>query len=61
MSARVLPDGFGGWLAVTTVQAGGGIYAQRLVMRNHYDMDRAKELALRMLIPHRERVAGAAA
>lgn len=54
-------DGFGGWLAVTTIQAGGGIYAQRLVMRNHFDMDRAKNMALEMLTPHQDRLMGAAA
>ena len=42
-------DAAGGWTAVTTVQAGGGIYAQRMVMRKHFDMDRVKELARDML------------
>lgn len=45
-------DGFGGWLAVTTVQAGGGLHAQRTVMRNHFDMDAAKQLALHMMEGH---------
>jgi len=40
-------DGLGGWNAVTNIQAGGGLYAQRLVSRLHYDMDRAKQTALR--------------
>ena len=39
-------DSFGGWNAVTNIQAGGGLYAQRLVSRLHYDMDRAKRTAL---------------
>lgn len=40
-------DAYGGWNAVTNIQAGGGLYAQRIVSRLHYDMDRAKETALR--------------
>ena len=40
-------DAYGGWNAVTNIQAGGGLYAQRIVSRLHYDMDRAKEVALR--------------
>jgi 4-hydroxybutyryl-CoA dehydratase/vinylacetyl-CoA-Delta-isomerase len=40
-------DALGGWNAVTNIQAGGGLYAQRIVSRLHYDMDRAKEIALR--------------
>ena len=40
-------DSLGGWHAVTNIQAGGGLYAQRIVSRLHYDMDRAKETALR--------------
>ncbi|GAA3516162.1 4-hydroxyphenylacetate 3-hydroxylase N-terminal domain-containing protein [Aeromicrobium panaciterrae] len=39
-------DQFGGWQLVTTLQGGGGLYAQQIVARKHYDMDRAKELAL---------------
>lgn len=38
-------DGFGGWHLVTNVQSGGGLYAQRIVTRKHYDMKRAKALA----------------
>ena len=38
-------DAYGGWHLVTNVQAGGGLYAQRLVTRKHYDMDRAKAIA----------------
>ena len=39
-------DSFGGWKQVTNVQAGGGLYAQRIVTRKHYDMDAAKHAAL---------------
>ena len=38
-------DSYGGWHLVTNVQSGGGLFAQRLVTRKHYDMDRAKRLA----------------
>ena len=31
---------------VTNIQAGGGLYAQRIVTRKHYDLDHAKRLAL---------------
>lgn len=40
-------DSYGGWHQVTNIQSGGGLFAQRLVTRRHYDMDRAKALALR--------------
>ncbi|MCC5873663.1 MAG: 4-hydroxyphenylacetate 3-hydroxylase [Gammaproteobacteria bacterium] len=40
-------DAFGGWHAVTQIQAGGGLYAQRIVSRAHYDLDKAKAEALR--------------
>ncbi|MDG2278356.1 MAG: 4-hydroxyphenylacetate 3-hydroxylase N-terminal domain-containing protein [Pseudomonadales bacterium] len=39
-------DAYGGWNAVTNIQAGGGLYAQRIVSRLHYDMTRAKRTAL---------------
>jgi 4-hydroxybutyryl-CoA dehydratase / vinylacetyl-CoA-Delta-isomerase len=39
-------DSYGGWVAVTNIQAGGGLYAQRIVTRKHYDLDHAKQLAL---------------
>lgn len=39
-------DAYGGWQLVTMLQSGGGLYAQRMVARKHYDMARAKELAL---------------
>jgi 4-hydroxybutyryl-CoA dehydratase/vinylacetyl-CoA-Delta-isomerase len=31
---------------VTNIQAGGGLYAQRIVTRRHYDLNHAKEMAL---------------
>ena len=40
-------DAYGGWSQVTNVQAGGGLYAQRIVTSKHYDLDRAKQMALR--------------
>ena len=39
-------DAYGGWQAVTAIQAGGGLYAQRIVTRKHYDLDRARQMAL---------------
>jgi 4-hydroxybutyryl-CoA dehydratase / vinylacetyl-CoA-Delta-isomerase len=39
-------DSYGGWQQVTTIQAGGGLYAQRIVTRKHYDLAGAKEKAL---------------
>jgi len=39
-------DAYGGWKFVTNIQAGGGLYAQRIVTRKHYDLDRAKSMAL---------------
>jgi 4-hydroxybutyryl-CoA dehydratase/vinylacetyl-CoA-Delta-isomerase len=38
-------DSYGGWHLVTSIQAGGGLYAQRLVTRKHYDFDRVRVLA----------------
>lgn len=38
-------DAYGGWKHVTNIQAGGGLYAQRIVTRRHYDLDRAREMA----------------
>lgn len=40
-------DSYGGWHLVTNIQSGGGLFAQRLVTRKHYDMDRAKHLGLK--------------
>lgn len=36
----------GGWKFVTNLQAEGGLYAQRIVTRKHYDLDTAKSKAL---------------
>jgi 4-hydroxybutyryl-CoA dehydratase/vinylacetyl-CoA-Delta-isomerase len=41
----VTADTYGGWKSVTNIQAGGGLYAQRIVTRRHYDLDGAKEMA----------------
>lgn len=41
-------DAFGGWQQVTNIQSGGGLYAQRIVTRKHYDLTGAKQAALRM-------------
>jgi 4-hydroxybutyryl-CoA dehydratase/vinylacetyl-CoA-Delta-isomerase len=41
-------DALGGWRQVTNIQAGGGLYAQRIVTRKHYDLDGAKRAALRV-------------
>lgn len=39
-------DSLGGWKFVTNLQAGGGLYAQRIVTRKHYDLEGAKRKAL---------------
>lgn len=39
-------DTFGGWQHVTLMQSGGGLFAQRLVAKKHYDMESAKSQAL---------------
>jgi 4-hydroxybutyryl-CoA dehydratase/vinylacetyl-CoA-Delta-isomerase len=39
-------DRYGGWKAVGNLQGGGGLYAQRIVIRKHYDLDAAKRAAL---------------
>jgi 4-hydroxybutyryl-CoA dehydratase/vinylacetyl-CoA-Delta-isomerase len=39
-------DAFGGWKFVTNLQAGGGLYAQRIVTRKFYDLAGAKRKAL---------------
>ena len=39
-------DAYGGWKFVTNLQAGGGLYAQRIVTRKHYDLETAKRKAL---------------
>ncbi|GAA4542298.1 4-hydroxyphenylacetate 3-hydroxylase N-terminal domain-containing protein [Pseudonocardia xishanensis] len=40
-------DAYGGWHLVTNIQSGGGLYAQRLVTRRNYDLDRARALGLK--------------
>ena len=40
-------DSYGGWKFVTNLQAGDGLYAQRIVTRKHYDIDAAKQKALK--------------
>ena len=48
-------DAYGGWSQVTNIQAGGGLYAQRIVTRKHYDLEGAKRSALRLAgIPETE-------
>ena len=39
-------DAYGGWRLNTNIQAGGGLYAQRIVTRRFYNLNGAKELAL---------------
>ena len=53
-------DSLGGWHTVTNLQAGGGLYAQRVVSRVHYDMDRAKRTALEIagMTEYMEQVVG---
>lgn len=41
-------DRLGGWHHVTNLQSGGGLFAQRIVTRRHYDLGRAKEIGCRM-------------
>jgi len=36
----------GTWNAIALLQSGGGLYAQRIVTRGRYDMDKAKKMAL---------------
>ena len=38
-------DSFGGWQMVTTIQAGGGLAAQRIVVMRSFDMESAKNAA----------------
>ena len=40
-------DSYGGWELVTTIAAGGGLQAQRIVTMREYDLDRAKDDARR--------------
>jgi len=41
-------DGVGAWQLVTMLQAGGGLFAQRVVATKHYDMEHARTLARRV-------------
>lgn len=38
---------YGGWHHVTNLQSGGGLFAQRLVTRKNYDIERARALGLK--------------
>jgi 4-hydroxybutyryl-CoA dehydratase/vinylacetyl-CoA-Delta-isomerase len=42
-------DSYGGWSSVTGKQAGGGQYAQRLVVQRNFDLEHAKDLAKRVV------------
>lgn len=50
----VTADTQGGWRKVTHIQSGGGLFAQRIVMRKHYPMDRAKARGLHAAGLHEE-------
>ena len=39
-------SGYAGHHAVSTIQAGGGLFAQRVVTRSRYDMAKARRMAL---------------
>jgi 4-hydroxybutyryl-CoA dehydratase/vinylacetyl-CoA-Delta-isomerase len=55
-------DAYGGWQLVTQMMAGGGMYAQRMVARRHYDVEAAKSFARRAAgIPEPEKPAKRAA
>jgi 4-hydroxybutyryl-CoA dehydratase / vinylacetyl-CoA-Delta-isomerase len=41
-------DGVGAWQLVTMLQAGGGLYAQRVVATKHYDMEHARTLGFKV-------------
>ena len=45
-TVTVVAEGYDRWRAVTNIQTGGGLYAQRIVTRKHYDLDAAKQRAL---------------
>jgi 4-hydroxybutyryl-CoA dehydratase/vinylacetyl-CoA-Delta-isomerase len=40
-------DAYGGWHLVTSIQAGGGLVAQRIMMNRTFDMNAARKKALR--------------
>jgi 4-hydroxybutyryl-CoA dehydratase/vinylacetyl-CoA-Delta-isomerase len=39
-------SGYAGHSAVSTIQAGGGLFAQRVVTRSRYDLAKARQMAL---------------
>lgn len=41
-------DSYGGYKSIISLQSGGGLYAQRIVTRRHYDLDKAKRSALHL-------------
>ena len=41
----------GSWQAIALLQSGGGLHAQRVVSRAHYDMERAVKMALELTHP----------
>ena len=45
----VAADAYTGHWEVASLHGAGGPYAQRLVARKHYDMERSKEIARRAL------------
>lgn len=42
-------DVLGGWNAIVALQSGGGLHAQRVVARKHYDVARAVSIARRWM------------
>jgi 4-hydroxybutyryl-CoA dehydratase/vinylacetyl-CoA-Delta-isomerase len=44
-------DEWGGREAISWLQSGGGLFAQRTVTRNHYDMAHAKATARELMEP----------
>lgn len=48
-------DALGGWHMVAKIMSGGGMYAQKVVARNHFDMAGARRRAARHIgleLPH---------
>ena len=39
-------DTYGGWKSISIIQAGGGLFAQGIVTRKHYDLEGAKQKAM---------------
>ena len=44
-------DAYGGWHLVTNLQSGGGLFAQRIVARKHYDMPAPRTSGARPGLP----------